>query len=323
MKLILAVAVMVGIALLAVAPAARAQAYPVKPVRVLIPWPPGGSNDIVGRIVFQRVGETLGQQFVIENRAGAASNIGTEIVARSAPDGYTVLVNSATHVANAHLYSKLPYDPFKDFIGVTALARQVGILVLHPSVPAKTVKQFIALARSRPDQLIYASTGSGGFVHLTMALLNQMTATRMLHVPYKGGGPAVIALASGETHAMIIGVAAVIPQIKAGRLRPLAVTSAERIAQFPEIPTVAEAGVPDYELTAWIGSFVPAGTPKAIVDRLNAEVKKALEHREVAKTLSVQTLDPMYMTPEQFAQRMKSDDAKYERVVRVSGAKVE
>jgi tripartite-type tricarboxylate transporter receptor subunit TctC len=323
MKLILAVAVMVGIALLPVAPAAYAQVYPVKPVRVLIPWPPGGSNDIVGRIVFQRVGETLGQQFVIENRAGAASNIGTEIVARSAPDGYTVLVNSATHVANAYLYSKLPYDPFKDFIGVTALARQVGILVLHPSVPAKTVKGLIALARARPDQLIYASTGSGGFVHLTMALFNQMTATRMLHVPYKGGGPAVIALASGETHAMIIGVAAVIPQIKAGRLRPLAVTSAERIRQFPEMPTVAEAGVPGYELTAWIGSFVPAGTPKAIVDRLNAEVKKALEHPEVAKTLSVQTLDPMYMTPEQFARRMKSDDAKYERVVRVSGAKVE
>ena len=321
MKLIPLVAVVV--AWMSAAPMVYGQAYPVKSVRVLIPWTPGASNDIVGRVVFQRVSEQLGQQFVVENRAGAASTIGTELVARSAPDGYTILVNSATHVANAHLYSKLPYDPFKDFIGVTALARQVGILVLHPSVPAKTVKEFIAFARARPNQVVYASSGSGAFLHLTMALFNQMTGTRMLHVPYKGGSQAVIALASGEVQAMITGVAGVIQPMKAGRLRPLAVTSAERIAQFPEIPTLAEAGVPGYEFTAWIGSFVPAGTPKTIVDRLNAEVKKALEHPEVAKTLSVQTLDPMYMTPEEFARLMKSDDAKYERVIRISGAKIE
>ena len=323
MKLIPAVAVGVGIASLSAAPVAYAQAYPLKPVRVLIPWPPGGSNDIVGRIMAQRLSETLGQQFVVENRAGASSIIGSELAARSAPDGYTILINSATHVANALLYSKLPYDPLKDFIGVTALARQVGMLILHPSLPVTTVKELIALARARPDHIIYASTGSGSFTHLTMALFHQMTGTRMVHVAYKGGGPAVIALASGETQLMIIGIASVIPQIRANRLRPLAVTSAERTTQFPDIPTLAEAGVPGYELTAWIGSFVPAGTPRLIVDRLNAELKKALEHPDAAKNLSSQTLDSMHMTPEQFALRLKSDYDKYERVVRISGARLE
>ena len=322
MKLIAAIGV-AGVSCLLAAPAAYAQAYPARPVRVLVPWPPGGSNDIVGRVVAQRLSETLGQQFVVENRSGAASNIGTELVAKSAPDGYTMLVNSATHVANVHLYKKLPFDPLRDFTGITALARQVGILVLHPSVPATTLKEFVALARARPDQIIYASSGSGGYVHLTMALLNQMTGTRMVHVAYKGGGPAVIALASGETHAMIIGIASVIPQIKAGRLRPVAVTSAERTTQFPEIPTFSESGVPGYDFTAWIGSFVPAGTPRPIVDKLNAEIRKALEHPDAAKNLSSQTLDPMYMTPEEFTQRLKSDYAKYEKLIRMSGARVE
>ena len=317
------VAVMVVSAGLSAAPAAYAQAYPVKPVRVLIPWPPGGSNDIVGRVLAQRLSENLGHQFVVENRAGASSIIGCEVAAKSAPDGYTVLINSATHVANAVLYKKLPFDPLKDFIGVTALARQVGILVVHPSLPVRTVKDLIALARARPDQVIYAATGSGSYTHLTMALFNQMTQTRMLHVNYKGGGPAVIALASGETQAMIIGIASVIPQIKANRLRPLAVSSAERTTQFPDIPTLAESGVPGYELTAWIGSFVPAGTSKQIVDKLNVEIKRALDHPDVAKNLSNQTLDPMHMSVEQFAIRLRSDYDKYEKVVRISGAKLD
>jgi len=245
MKLTSAVAVVVGMAGLAAAPVACGQAYPVKPVRVVVPWPPGASsNDIVGRVLSQRLSENLGQQFVVENRAGASSIIGTEVVAKSAPDGYTLLVTSATHVGNTALHKKLPYDAQKDFIGITALARQVGILVLHPSVPARTVKEFVALARARPGEVIYASTGSGSFTHLQMALFNQMTHTRMLHVAYKGGGPAVIALVAGETHAFITGIAAVIPQMKANRLRGLGVTSAERITQVPDIPTIAEAGVP-------------------------------------------------------------------------------
>ena len=324
MKLTSAVAfAAAGIAGVTAAPLACAQAYPVKPVRVIVPWPPAASNDIVGRTVSQRLSENLGQQFVVENRAGASSIIGTEIVAKSAPDGYTMLITSATHVGNTALYRKLPYDAVKDFVGVTALARQVGILVLHPSVPAKTVKEFIALARARPGQVIFASTGSGSFTHLQMALFNQMTQTKMLHVAYKGGGPAVIALVSGETHAFITGIAAVIPHFNTKRLRVLGVTSAERTTQFPDIPTLAEAGVPGYEFTAWIGSFVPSATPRPIVEKLNAEIRKALEHPEVAKNLSSQTLDPMPMTLEQFAARLKSDTEKYEKLVRISGAKVE
>ena len=323
MKPTAAVAVLAGLAGLAGASEAWGQTYPVKPVRVVVPWPPGASNDIVARVLAQRLSENLGQQFVVENRAGAGSIIGTDVVAKSAPDGYTMLVTSTTHVGNAPLYKKLPYDPFRDFTGLTALARQVSILVLHPSVPAKSVKEFIALARARQGEVIYASTGSGSFTHLAMALFNQMTETRMLHVAYKGGGPAVIALVSGETHAFFTGIAAVIPQMKAGRLRALGVGAAERTVQFPDIPTVAEAGVPGYEFTAWIGSFVHSGTPRPIVEKLNAEIRKALEHPDVAKNLSSQTLDPMYMTLEQFAQRLRSDYEKYDRLVKISGARIE
>src|SRR5688572_8641405 len=191
MKLIPAVAV--AIASLAAAPYAFGQTYPAKSVRVLIPWPPGGSNDIVGRILAQRLSENLGQQFLVDNRAGASSMIGVEMAAKSPPDGYTLLINSATQIANPVFFKKVPYDAFRDFIGVTALARQVGILVVHPSLPVKTVKEFVALARAQPGQVIYASSGSGSYTHLCMALFNEISQTKMLHVAYKGGGPAVIA----------------------------------------------------------------------------------------------------------------------------------
>ena len=302
---------------------APAQAYPSKTVRVLIPWPPGGSNDIVGRIVFQRVSEQTGQQFVIDNRGGAAGTIGADLVAKSPPDGYTVMVHSATHAANAHLYKKLPYDTLKDFIGVTPLAVQVGMLAVHPSLPVKSVKEFIALAKARPGEVIYGSSGNGSFVHLTMALFNSMTGTKMVHVPYKGGGPASIGIASGETQAMIATIGALLPQIAAKQVRPLAVTSAARVKQFPEVPTLAEAGVPGYEFTAWIGAFVPAGTPRPVVDRLGEEIKKALGHPEVARIMSSQTLDPWFMTPEEFAKRLKADDEKYEKLIKLTGAKVD
>jgi tripartite-type tricarboxylate transporter receptor subunit TctC len=309
--------------LLLTAGMAGAQAYPLKPVRVVVPWPPGGSNDIVGRIVFQKMSEQLGQQFVIDNRGGASGTIGSDLVAKSPPDGYTVMVQSATHVANPHLYKKLPYDTLRDFTGVTPLALQVGILVVHPSLPAKSVKEFVALGRARPDQIVYGSSGNGSFVHLAMALLNSMTGTRMVHVPFKGGGPSVIALVSGEIQAMTATVGSVIPHINAKRLRPLGVTSGARTSQYPDVPTFAEAGVPGYEFTAWIGAFVAAGTPKPIVDRLNAELKKTLAHPEVAKIMSSQTLDPLHMTPEQFERRLKSDYEKYEKVIRLTGAKID
>jgi tripartite-type tricarboxylate transporter receptor subunit TctC len=302
--------------------AALAQAYPTKPVRVIIVFPPGGSNDITGRLVFQKVSENLGHQFVIDNRGGAAGTIGADLVAKSPGDGYTIMVQSATHVANAHLYKSLPYDTLGDFIGLTTLARQVGILVVHPSLPVKTTKDFIALARKRPGELVYGSSGNGSFVHLTMVLLNAMTKTKMVHVPYKGGGPVNIAIAAGEVQAIIATIASVVPNLKAKRVRALAVTSDKRTTQYPDVPAIAEA-VPGYEFTAWVGAFVPKGTPKPVVDKLNAEIVKALADPGVASKLSAQTLDPMPMTPEQFAERLKSDYDKYDKVIKLSGAKID
>jgi tripartite-type tricarboxylate transporter receptor subunit TctC len=299
-----------------------AQAYPAKPVRVVIVFPPGGSNDVVGRIVFQKMSEQLGQQFVIENRGGAAGTIGSEVVAQSAADGYTIMVQSATHVANAHLYKKLPYDVLKDFIGITTLARQVGMLVVHPSLPVRSTAQFIALAKARPGEVIYGSAGNGSFVHLTMALLASMTGLDMIHVPYKGGGPAGTALIAGETQAMIATIGSLFNHIKAGRVRPLGVTAESRVTQFPDVPAIAET-VPGYEFTAWVAAFAPAGTPGAVIDKLNAELKTALSDPDVAKKLTVQTLDPMHMTPAQFAQRLKSDYDKYEKVVKLSRARID
>ena len=299
-----------------------AQSYPVKPVRVVIVFPPGGSNDVVGRIVFQKMSEQLGQQFVIENRGGAAGTIGSEVVAQSPPDGYTIMVQSATHVANPHLYKKLPYDVLRDFIGITTLARQVGMLVVHPSLPARSTKEFIALAKQRPGEVIYGSAGNGSFVHLTMALLASTTGMKMIHVPYKGGGPAGTALVAGETQAMIATIGSVFNHVKGGRMRPLGVTADTRVTQFPDVPAIAET-VPGYEFTAWVACFAPAGTSKAVVDKLNAELKIALSDPDVAKKLTAQTLDPMHTSPEQFAKRLKSDYDKYENVVRLSQASID
>lgn len=312
---------LVGLALLG-SGAAWAQQYPVKPVRVVIVFPPGGSNDVVGRIVFQKMSEQLGQQFIIDNRGGAAGVIGSEVVANSPPDGYTIMVQSATHVANPHLYKKLPFDVLKDFIGITPMARQVGVIVVHPSLPVRTTKEFIALARARPGEIAYASAGNGSFVHLTMALFASMSKMNMIHVPYKGGGPAGTALVAGETQAMLATFASVLPHIQSGRVRPIAVTSDTRTTQFPKIPTIAET-VPGYEFTAWVAAFAPAGTPRPIIDRLNSELKKALADPGVSGKLAAQTLDPMHMTPEEFAKRLRSDFDKYEKVVKISGARID
>jgi tripartite-type tricarboxylate transporter receptor subunit TctC len=308
------------VALALTPPPARAQNYPVKPVRVVVSWPPGGSNDVVARVLAQRLSETVGQPFVVENRAGATGTIGSDVVAKSPPDGYTVLVNSATHIANAHIYKKLPYDTMRDFTGVAPLAVQIGMLVVHPSLPVTSVKELIALAKARPNDIAWASTGTGSYTWLTMALLLQMTGAKMLEVNYKGGGPATIALTAGEVQAFFVGIGSLTAALPAKRVRPLAVASDKRLKQFPDVPTVAET-VPGYELTAWIGSFVPSATPRPIVDRLNAEFRKALEHPEVARILGAQTLDPMPMTPDEFAARLRSDYDKYERIIRTTGAR--
>jgi tripartite-type tricarboxylate transporter receptor subunit TctC len=317
------VSVIAAIAASLVASIACAQQYPAKPVRIVIPWPPGGSNDVVGRIVAQKLSETMGQQFIVDNRGGAAGVIGAESVAKSPPDGYTLMIHSATHVSNPHLYAKVPYDTLKDFVAIAPLSVQIGMLVVHPSLPVKSVKEFITLAKSKPGQITYSSSGNGSFVHLSMAMFASMAGLKMIHVPYKGGGPAAISIASGETQAQMGTVGSLIGQVKQNRVRALAVTSERRAEALPDLPTIAESGVPGFEFTAWIGMLGPAGLPKPIVDRLNTEVNKVLRMPDVAQNLKSQTLEPLIMSPEQFARRLKSDYDKYEKIVRLTGAKIE
>ncbi len=302
---------------------AAAQTYPVKPVRVVIPWPPGGGNDISGRIMMQKLSESLGQQFSVDNRGGAGGTIGADIVAKAPPDGYTIMVHSVTHVANAHMYKKLPYDALRDFIGVGLIAAQPGALTVHPSLPARSVKQFIALAGARPNEVLYSSAGNGSGPHLQMVLLATMTGTKLVHLPYKGGGPAVIALVAGEAQASLATIASVIAHVKSGRLRALGVTSAQRSGALPEVPTIAEAGVPGYEMNPWIAVFAPAGTPRPIVDKLNAEINRALKLPDVAHSLSGQGLDPWSSTPEEMGVRLRSDYDKYAQLIRITGATID
>ncbi len=300
-----------------------AQTYPTKPVRVVIPWPPGGSNDVVGRIVMQRVAESTGQQFVVDNRAGAAGSIGADVVAKAPPDGYTIMVHSTSHVGNAHLYKKLPYDTLKDFMGVALLAAQPGALTVHPSLPVKNVREFIALAKKSPGTINYSSSGNGSAPHLSMALLVAMTGIKLVHVPYKGGAPQVTALVSGETQASLATVSTVLVHIQSGRLRALGVSSAKRSGVLPDVPTIAESGVPGYEMSPWIGVFTPAGTSKDIVNRLNGEINKALKTPEVSQLLASQALDALGSTPEEFDARIRADYDKYAKLIKLTGAQVD
>lgn len=320
---LLAASAAVFLALLLAPLVALAQAWPAKPVRVVIPWPPGGSNDVVGRIVMQKISESLGQQFVVENRAGASGAIGSDLVAKAPPDGYTIMVHSTTHLGNAHLYKKLPYDTLKDFAPVGMLAAQPGMLAAHPSLPVKNVKEFIALARARPGQVMYSSSGNGSAPHLSMALLISMTGVNLVHVPYKGGAPQVTALVGGEAQVSLATVSTVIVHVKSGRLRSLGVASARRIGLLPDVPTIAESGVPGYEMNPWIAVYAPAGMPRAIIDRLNGEMTKALKHADVAQSLSNQVLDPWPSSPEEFATRIKVDFEKYGKIIKLTGAKIE
>ena len=308
--------------LLPVCGTAWAQAYPTKPVRVVIVFPPGGATDVVGRVAFQKVGEQVSQQFIIDNRVGAGGTIGAAFVAKSAPDGYTLMVYSTTLLANAHLYKKLPYDSLKDFVGITPVARLVNALVVHPSMPVHTVKDLIVLAKAHPGEISYGSAGVGALQHLSTSLFANMAGVKLIHVPYKGGGPAAVATASGEIQMLLTPASEVVPHIQSRRVRPIAVSSSTRISQLPELPTIAET-LPGYEFTSWMGTFAPAGTPKAIVDKINAELKKAVADPDVAANLSAQTLDPMYMTPEEFAKQMKADYDKFGHVVKLSGARLD
>jgi tripartite-type tricarboxylate transporter receptor subunit TctC len=299
------------------------QAYPNKLVRVIVPFPPGGANDIVARFVLPKLSEQLGQSFVIENRAGAGGTIGSAIVAQSKPDGYTLLIQTvASHVSNAHLYNKLPYDALRDFTGISPLARVVSVLTVHPALPARSVKEFIALAKQRPKEILHGHSGHGSFTHMNGVLFESRAGIRMIHVPFKGGGPAVIALVSGETQAQVAAIGELIAYIKSNRVRALGVSSTERLAQLPDVPTIADT-IPGYESSTWVSAFAPAGTPKAIIDRLNAEFGKAMKDTDIAAKLASQTFDPAHRSPEDLAQRMKSDHETIGKLFREVGGKLD
>jgi tripartite-type tricarboxylate transporter receptor subunit TctC len=300
--------------ILCAAGAAWSQNYPVKPVRVVVPFPPAGANDITARVVLPKLSEQMGQSFIIDNRSGAGGTTGTAIVAKSPADGYTLLIQTVgSHVSNAHLYSRLPYDALRDFTGITPLTKLVAVLIVHPSMPVRSVKEFITLAQKRPKQVLLGHAGYGSFIHLNSVIFEAMTRVQVTEVPFKGGGPAVVGLISGETQAMVAGIGDIIEHIKAGRARPLGVTSTERVTLLPNVPPIADT-IPGFECTTWVSIFAPGATPKPIIDQLNSEIGTALRDATVASKLSNVTYDPVHKTPEELNQRVKAD---YELVGRL------
>jgi tripartite-type tricarboxylate transporter receptor subunit TctC len=306
--------------LLAFATGAFAQSYPSRPIRFIVPFPPGGGNDIVGRIVAAKLSENLGQQVVVDNRGGAGGTIGSDITAKAPPDGYTLLVNNISLAVNHTLFTRLPYDTLKDLAPVTLIGRQPNIVVIHPALPAKSVRELLALARAKPGELTYGSGGIGTASHLATEMLKLMTKTEMVHVPYKGLGPALTDLMGGRLQLIVSTMASALPPMKAGKLRPLAVTTARRSSFFPELPTMDEAGVKGYEFSTWYGLLVPAGTPRAIVDKVNAETRKALAAPIVMEQFTGQGLEPGSSTPQEFGAYLRSEVAKWGKVVKASGA---
>jgi tripartite-type tricarboxylate transporter receptor subunit TctC len=308
--------------LLAAALPAAAQSWPDRPVRLVVGFPPGGAADILGRLAAQRLTETFKQQFVVDNRGGAGGLIATEIAAKSDPDGYTLLFTSIPHVINPHLYRKSSYDAIRDFSPVVLFVTVPLMLAVSPSLPAKSVKELIAYAKSRPGQLNYASAGNGSSSHLAMELFRTMAGISLNHIPYKGTGPLLTDLIAGQVGLTIASAVPLIPQVKAGKLRGLAITSARRSAAVPDLPTIGET-VKGYDVTNWFGILAPAGTPKAIVTRVNQELNKALQQREMVEMLTARGADAGGGTPEEFAKLIRADLAKWAGVVKASGAHVD
>ena len=312
-----------GAAFLMGVPPVLAQDYPAKPIRLVVPFPPGGGTDFMARVIMQKVGEGMNGTVVVENRGGAGSSIGTDIVAKSPADGYTLLVVSGAHAINPSIYSKLPYDSVRDFAPVTMFVSGPQLLVVHPSVPVKTVKEFIALAKSRPGQINYASAGTGTPPHLAGELFKSMAHVNIVHVPYKGHGTAYVDLIGGHVSVMFPNVSTATAHVRAGRLRALAVTTKTRTPAAPELPTISESGVPGYEVSSWYGLLAPAGTPAAIVTRLQREVAKVMHAPDVAEKLTSQGLDIVGSTPEEFAALIKTEITKWAKVAKASGAKAD
>ena len=304
----------------AVCSASFAQTYPARPIRFVVPFAPGGGGDIVVRGVAQQMTQRLGQSVVVDNRSGAGGNVGTEIVARAAPDGYTLLMaNVAPMAINVSMYSKLPYDPIKDFAPISLMASFPNVLVVHPNVKARSIAELVALAKARPGQLTYASAGAGSTTHLSAELLRLQTGIELIHVPYKGGGPALIDLIAGQVSLYFGSMPASLPHVRSGKLRALAATSLERSAAAPDIPTLAESGFPGFEAVTWIGMVAPAGLPSAIVRRLNAEAIAILALPEVKERIVPLGADPKTNSPDAFAAYIRSEIAKWAKVVRDAG----
>ena len=302
---------------------ALAQAYPTKPIKIIVPFGPGGFTDVVARILGVKLGESLGQSVVIENKPGAGSMIGTDQVAKSAPDGHTLLIVSSTHVISPWIYKSVPYDPIKSFAPVTKLVDSPYVLLTNPKVPAKNVQEFIALAKANPDKIHYASSGNGSAQHLIGGMFASMTKTQLKHVPYRSSNLATTDVVAGVVESSFAGVPNALSQVPNGRLNALAVTSAKRIPQLPNVPTMQEAGVPGYDATIWLALLAPAGTPAHIVNKLNAEVAKIMNTAETNKAMYDAGVEVSLSTPEALTQLMSSEMSKWGKVVKDAGIKLE
>jgi len=302
---------------------AQTAVYPNKPVHVVLPFPPGGSVDTVARLVMPRLSESLGQQFIIENRSGASGNIGTEYVARAAPDGYTLMVNTIPFVANSYMYAKLPFDPLTDFVPISLLASSPSVLVVHPSLPVHSVRELLELARAKPGVLNFATAGPGTNPHIAGELFNYLGKVKTVAIHYKGGGPALLSTVAGDTEIIVSGVSEATPFATTGRLRALGITSLTRSPAFPDIPTIAESGLPGYEFVTWHGLLAPRGTSAAVVAVLNDGVKKTLATPEQVARFRQIGQDIIASTPEEFAAHLKKESAKWGKVIKEQGMRAE
>ncbi len=301
-----------------------AQQFPSRPIRFIVPFPPGGGNDVMARIIGQKLTDALGRQVIVDNRGGAAGNIGTEIAARAAPDGYTLFLGGVgSHGTNPGLQSKLPYDPVKDFAPVSQIASASLVAVANLNLPAQSIPELVKYAQPRPGRINYASSGTGSIAHLSVELFNSMAKIRLQHVPYKGTGPALTDLLSGQVQLLFNSALSMLPQIRANRVRALAVTSARRIMPLPDVPTMNESGVPGYDATSWYGVLAPARTPRAIVDKLNAEIARAVKAPDLRDRLQSEGAIPVGNTPEQFAAFIQRELARWAKVIQNAGIKVE
>ena len=303
---------------------AQAQSYPAKPIRLILPFPPGGGTDVVGRLLAQKLGQALGQQVIVDNRAGAGGRIGTDLVAKSLPDGYTLLLATSSVMGTGPaLYQKLPFDMPKDFAPISLVAYTAYVLVVHPSVPAKSVKDLVMLAKSKPGRLTYASSGAGGAAHLSGELFSAMAGVKMIHVAYKGSSPGMFSVVSGETDLMFSNALPALPQVKNGRLRALGATTPQRSALLPDVPTIAESGLRGFEVQQNYGVLAPAGTPREIVLRLNQEVGKAMRTEDAKSRLLADGSEAMVSTPEELERMITVEIAKWSKVIKQAGIKEE